>query len=223
MHASVPLGQNPRVEESRGTSAQRPGGSLPAIGFLVVDGAFKLLNANREAVRILTYSAKPEQAENLADVFDKKIRRPLRAQGAGLSSSTSIEFKSGRRTYFCRAFLLESSRTASAGAVLVLERGISGTTALAQIARQFHMTPREQQILALLLQGLGTQEMAETLGLAANTIKAFIRLVMVKMGVRSRAAIVTKVLRLVLFGDSSLSSAVPAVLRVGDVGTKQKG
>jgi DNA-binding CsgD family transcriptional regulator len=85
------------------------------------------------------------------------------------------------------------------------------------------MTPREQQILALLLQGLGTQEMAETLGLAANTIKAFIRLVMVKMGVRSRAAIVTKILRLVLFGDSSSSSAVPAVSRVGDVGTKQKG
>jgi DNA-binding CsgD family transcriptional regulator len=54
-----------------------------------------------------------------------------------------------------------------------------------------------------LLQGFGNKEMDQHMGISANTVKAFLRLVTIKMGVSSRSGIVTKVLDLVLSSGSS--------------------
>ena len=69
---------------------------------------------------------------------------------------------------------------------------------MSRISEQFRLTPREKQAVTLLLQGLGNKEMAEHLGISANTVKAFLRLVMIKMGASSRSGVASKVLGLVL-------------------------
>jgi DNA-binding CsgD family transcriptional regulator len=90
-----------------------------------------------------------------------------------------------------------------AGVLVVLEREMPGSLALSQISQQFHLTNREQEAVALLLQGFGNKKMAERMGISANTVKAFLRMVTIKMGVSSRSGIVTKVLGLVLSSGSS--------------------
>jgi len=175
--------------------------SLPALGFLVADSTLKPLSANHEAIAILTYSGKDSTPLNPADAFDKKIRRQLaRGQGALTVAPTPIQFNSGRRSYFCRAFLLDGNRHApgAAAVVMVLERGISGSLALSQVAEQFHLTRREKEAVNLLLQGLCNKEMADRMAISANTVKALLRLVMVKMGVSSRSTVVATVLGLMM-------------------------
>jgi len=174
---------------------------LPALGLLVADATLKPLSANHEAIAILTYSGKDSAPLSLAEAFDKKIRRQLaRGQGALTMAPTPIQFNSGRRIYFCRAFLLDSNRPApgAAAVVMVLERGISGSLALSQVAEQFRLTRREKEAVNLLLQGLGNKEMADRMGISANTVKALLRLVMVKMGVSSRSSVVATVLGLMM-------------------------
>jgi len=188
-------------------SSDKLAGRPPVLGFLVADASLRPLFANHEATAILSFPGPSPQ--NLADTFHKKLRPSLlRAQTSRTNCAYPIiEFKSGRRTYFCRAFLLDSNGKDSkgTGVLIVLEREMPGSLALSHICHQFHLTHREQEAVALLLQGLGNKEMAEQMGISANTVKAFLRMVTIKMGVSSRSRVVTKVLGLVL----SSGSAVP--------------
>ena len=77
--------------------------------------------------------------------------------------------------------------------VLLLERYSSGSAALEQVAKQFDLTDRERETVELLLQGLTSKEIAIRMGISPNTVKAFLRLVMVKMGVSTRSGIVGRV------------------------------
>jgi len=174
---------------------------LPALGLLVADASLRPLSANHEAVAILTYSGKDSTPLSLGEAFDKKIRRHLaRSQGALTGAPAPLQFTSGHRIYFCRAFLLDGNRHApgAAAVVMVLERGVSGSLALSQVAEQFRLTRREKEAVNLLLQGLGNKEMADRMAISANTVKALLRLVMVKMGVSSRSAVVATVLGLMM-------------------------
>jgi DNA-binding CsgD family transcriptional regulator len=179
---------------------------LPLLGFLVADASLKPLFANQEAIAILTY---PGPRQSLPDAFHKRVRPSLlRAQSSAtdLNRANPIaKFKSGRRTYFCRAFNLDSDGKGPGGAAIlvVLERGISGSLALSQISQQFGLTRREQEAVALVLQGLASKEMAEHMGVSTNTVKAFLRLVTLKMGVCGRSGIVTKILTLILSPGNS--------------------
>lgn len=174
--------------------------TVPALGFLVADATLKGLSANQEAMKILTYSAKPRPLQSLFKAFDGKIRRKLLpAQNSPLSPNTAppvIQFKSGRRVYFCRAFRLDANGNAMV--LIVLERGISESLALSQVSQQFHLTQREQAAVTFLLRGLTNKQIATRMAVSPNTIKAFLRMIMAKMGVSTRGRIVAKVLGLAL-------------------------
>jgi DNA-binding CsgD family transcriptional regulator len=76
----------------------------------------------------------------------------------------------------------------------VLERRASHTTALSEAYEKFGVTPREQETIQLLMEGLTSKEIAERMKISPSTVKAFIRLVMVKMSVNTRSGIIGKVL-----------------------------
>src|SRR6266576_52569 len=81
------------------------------LGFVVADASLKPLFANHEAIAIMTCPRPPSQ--RLAEVFHKKVRASLlRAQSSPTNRSRAhavAHFKSGRRTYFCRAILLDNT------------------------------------------------------------------------------------------------------------------
>jgi len=202
MQASKSNTQKSRLQGDSGGLRAWPS----VLGFLVADASLEPLFANHEAIAILAYPGPPSQSLN--DLFHQKVHPGLlSAQGPptnGNSIHPTIKLKSGRRTYFCRAFHLNSDGNGRSTATLVvLERGMSGPLALSQISQQFHLTQREQQAVALLLQGLSNKEMAENMGISANTVKTFLHLATIKMGVSNRSGIVTKILGLLL---SSINS-----------------
>ena len=190
-----------------GKDASHPSGralTIPALGFLVTDDTLRGLSANHEAMRILTYAAKQAPLQSLSQAFDEKIRHVLLRGQVRLSSNTVppvIPFKSGRRVYFCRAFRLDAN--VNPRVLIVLERGIPESFALCQVAQQFRLTQRERVAVTFLLRGLSNKEMAKRMAVSPNTVKAFLRMVMVKMGVSTRAGIVAKVLGLVLSPSDS--------------------
>ena len=181
---------------------------MPALGFLVTDAALRPLSANHEAIAILTHAEKDAPLKNLAEVYQRTLRNSL-LRRHGLPAS--IQFESGRRTYVCRGFELDSSRQTdgSPAVLMVLERGVSQSIALCQISEHFHLTRREQEVVMLLLEGLSNKELADRMAISANTVKALLRLVMMKMQVTSRAAVAATVLGLITSTSDRQNSQIP--------------
>src|ERR1035437_1098821 len=106
------------------------------------------------------------------------------------------EFTSGKRRYICKSFQFACNGHDSpqpAFAVL-LERDTANIhSALADISAQFGLTQREGETVEFLLQGLTSKEIGTRMNISANTVKAFLRLVMVKMKVSTRSGIAGKI------------------------------
>lgn len=192
-------GSNLRNSRSTGKGAPATSRGGPP-GFVVMDASFVPLFANPEAIAILTYPR--ASSPDLVDVLQEKIRPGLVSTGPAKDNhkghSSSMEWKSGRRTYVCRAFPLQRTGKAPVSAALLLLERASGTASLSGLSERFHLTQREQQAVTLLLQGLSNKEMGETMGISANTVKSFLRIATIKMGASSRSGIVTKILDMFL-------------------------
>jgi len=165
-----------------------------ALGFLLMDSSLNLISCNVEATHILSY---PDKLANLRrqELYVRgKIRSTLMSQASGESPFVT-EFRSGRRRYFCRSFLLDSQAKVPAhpSIAVLLERGPSGLVPLSQVSQQFNFTKREREVLEYLLQGLSTKEIANGMNVSPNTVKAFLRLIMTKMSVSSRSEVMRKI------------------------------
>jgi DNA-binding CsgD family transcriptional regulator len=79
--------------------------------------------------------------------------------------------------------------------VLLLEREAQPFFDMPHAAAEFDLTPREQETVEHLLRGLTTKEIADRMKISPSTVNAFLRLVMVKIGVNSRSAVVHRILR----------------------------
>lgn len=167
---------------------------LPA-GILLLDSSIQPLCGNSEAIRILTYPDEPGKVPSLARYLAQKSQI-LYGGKQRPGSSAAKEFLSGRRHYQCQVLSLEYGKKNPSDPMIaiVLERAPEPALQLSKIAQHFHLTQREQQAVEFLVEGLSSKEIAERMGISPNTVKAFLRLVMIKMGVSSRAGIVGKIL-----------------------------
>src|SRR5260221_3818545 len=77
-------------------------------GFLLTDSLLNPISFNTEAIQILSY---PEKLANLARselVLAEKIPSTLISRRSSGESPFVTEFRSGRRRYCCRTFLIDS-------------------------------------------------------------------------------------------------------------------
>jgi len=166
-------------------------------GLLLVDNSLSTVAANLEAIQILTFPNKPERIKRLEVFLADKVRSGLVNSQSPDGLEFVKEFKSGNRQYLCRTFRLdtaENSRVRPSIALLLERNSSGGTAALSEICKRFDLTQRERETVELLLQGLTSKEIATRMSISPNTVKAFLRLVMVKMGVSTRSGIVGKVI-----------------------------
>jgi DNA-binding CsgD family transcriptional regulator len=175
-------------------SASRP--LPPSPGFLLLDSAMNPIVVNRTAVEILSYPEKPDSTKGFRNSLVAKIRSGLLTRLPSNGSPLVAEFRSGKRLYFCRAFLVEAraKEHEQATIAVLLERG-AGSRSLSLLraaSEKFHITDREQEVLGFLLEGLTSKEIAGRMKISPNTVKSFLRLVMMKMGVSTRSGIVGK-------------------------------
>jgi DNA-binding CsgD family transcriptional regulator len=164
-------------------------------GFLLLSSAMVPSFINRAAAEILFYPQKPEDfGEHFQEVLAKRVRDVLLSKGSSKMSALVTEFSSGRRVYRCRSYRIGAidQGDSQAGFAAIFERGASGTFAVSQVSERFHLTIREREVMQYLLSGLTTKEIATGMAISPNTVKAFLRMIMVKMGVSTRSAIVGK-------------------------------
>ena len=95
----------------------------------------------------------------------------------------------------CLVFALEpfSRRVQNKMTGIVLTRGSRVTENVRRTCEQYKLTPREREAVLLLAQGLTSKEIARRMDISAHTVKAFLHLIMLKLGVTTRSGIVGKI------------------------------
>jgi DNA-binding CsgD family transcriptional regulator len=168
-----------------------------------MDSALSPISCNDEAIRILSYPDVPENVKRLDVFLTDTIRARLLSRQPPQHARFVTELVSGRRRYQCRVFHLNRHVRGPSQPVLelLLERS-SGSLSLARAAQQFSLSPREQQAVEFLLQGLSSKEIAVRMKISPNTVNTFFRLIMIKMGVSSRSGILAKMITASFDGDS---------------------
>ena len=172
--------------------------SWPAsAGFILTDAEGEPLYANAEAKTIVTYPEGSRRFPSAWALMRKRILTPTGKQNSSLASSSHVEFLSGRRKYVGLTIPLANWRRppATAAVALVLERNGVASWRAADVSESFRLTEREREVIELLIQGLTNKEIAVRMNISPNTVRAFIRMVMGKLGVSTRSGIVGIVFR----------------------------
>jgi len=167
-------------------------------GLIVVDTSMGVVAYNGEAVQILSYPDQPDRIRHLDTWLNSKIRADL--MGRQTPPKFVEAFRSARRMYVCRSFPLElkahqaNGNASEAGLhVVMLERRSNEAVKISEISERFGLTAREQETVQYLLEGLTSKEIAQRMKISPNTVKAFLRLVMVKMNVSTRSGIIGRI------------------------------
>jgi DNA-binding CsgD family transcriptional regulator len=170
-----------------------------------------VLSYNEEAWRILSLSM-PDRSgdtELSADICSLcRTWRQLLDEGSAsdggadrkVNPETDIigVIQSKRRQYAVRGVVLSdpasSSQQNRSQYLFILERSSPERMNLSMIFRNLNLTPREQEIVRLLLGGSSNKEIAGSLGISLNTVKGYMKLLSRKLGVNNRAGIIAAVL-----------------------------
>jgi DNA-binding CsgD family transcriptional regulator len=166
-----------------------PALSMP--GLLFFGPRRELLACNAEAARILCYPEKPDKTRQLSAIAEDKL--PLDLLRAGPDGRDGTNFLSGRRRYVCSVHVLDIPGRNKGSIAVVLERVSSAEVTLYGICKKYNLTSRERQAMGHLLRGLTSKEIAQQMSISPNTVKAFVRSAMTKMGVSTRAGLVGRI------------------------------
>jgi DNA-binding CsgD family transcriptional regulator len=161
-----------------------------------VDRSLSYVSCNGEAIQILGYPDNIERLTRSQLLLTKEIRSRLKTERSSDNSLFVTQFQSGRRRYFCRAFQIDTHTGGSdrPGIAVLFERGPSALVPLSQVGKQFNLTQREREALEYVLQGLSSKAIANRMRISPNTVKAYMRLIMIKTGVSSRSAMISKII-----------------------------
>jgi DNA-binding CsgD family transcriptional regulator len=176
----------------KGNYSSQAAGSL-SDGFVLLNSFFKPVFVNHVAARILSYPQRLE-TRDCVDFLADRIRSLFPPDETGLSSVSTTTFRSGRRTYEGRAYRVNAVARGDSqvSVAILLQRKQRALTSLVEISHRFNLTTREQQVLEHLTHGMTTKEIAVGLEISPNTVKNFVRMLMVKMGVSTRSGLVGK-------------------------------
>lgn len=158
----------------------------PLPGLLLLGPKREVIACNEEAVNILSYPKQPGKARDLRVLIASKIANEFSNPG----EAKPLEFLSGRRRYRCTIHQLEIHGRSPVTTAFLLNRCHSPELMLTGISARYNLTGRERETTGYLLHGLTSKEIAQQMNISPNTVKAFMRLVMTKMGVTTRAGIV---------------------------------
>ena len=168
-------------------------------GVLLLTSSLNTVAYNQEALQILAFPNDPKRLQRLPSLLAGRIRRKIATRSFIEGQQFVREFKSGRRTYQCRALILQPAEVATgkarASIALLFERPPSTALSLKlRIWKEFELTLRERQTIEALLQGMTTKEIAHSMNVSPNTVKTYLRQIMTKMKVSSRTGIIAKII-----------------------------
>jgi DNA-binding CsgD family transcriptional regulator len=166
------------------------------MGMLLVDSSLQIIAFDRGAAAILNDAGRRSGMPQAGLCIPQVILEVVRNCPPEDLSSLQFHFRTGMGDYTCRAYLMESHYDPKRRTIMALhlERSESGPDMLDALGLEYHLTGREQQALRGIAAGLTTKELADKMSISPNTVKAFLRLIMIKMGVSTRAGITARLL-----------------------------
>jgi DNA-binding CsgD family transcriptional regulator len=177
-------------------------------GLLIVDGSLRTVALDRGAEAILNDLNGANGGSANTDgnaTLPGEIMNLLNTHPEQELDRASMHVRVGNREYSCRTLLVlpKTDAVVQPMMALYLKRELSIMDAVHQAGADYHLTDREQEALIGVTMGLTSKELAHRMQISPNTVKAFLRLIMIKMGVPTRAAIVGKLLDQSGLHDSS--------------------
>ncbi|MEO8370943.1 MAG: helix-turn-helix transcriptional regulator [Candidatus Solibacter sp.] len=163
-------------------------------GVVLLDSNDRVLAYDVGAATILEESMHAGSAGESTLHVPQKLLDTLRAPHWQETNSRKVRVELGEHVYSCRIHVTRSRPDTFPGpvTVLYLTREANITDAVSVISAEYRLTVREQQALRGVLTGLTSKQVAQQMNISPNTVKAFLRLIMGKMGVSSRTGIVAK-------------------------------
>lgn len=169
-------------------------------GMVLMDQSFQTLGMDSGAVSIFRALSRKHKrivdaAAECPPALAEEVRElMLRARRAG-SASSVVHLPLGEFAYTGRTYYLKPQNGFNQPLIVLYLRGnVSAQGALGQTSFEYRLTEREQATLLGMALGLTNKELAQRMSISTGTAKTFVRLVMAKMGVARRAAVVAKVL-----------------------------
>jgi len=111
------------------------------------------------------------------------------------------KYISGRRSYSVWGCILTTYLPCVKGRkyeapcyMFVLNRSIPGEVNLSEVCRKKKLNRRERDIVRLLMEDRGNKEIADILGLSLHTVRGYMKSLMLKLGVGSRAGVLGQLL-----------------------------
>jgi DNA-binding NarL/FixJ family response regulator len=170
-------------------------------GLILVDSSWAIIALDPGAAAILDYTG--DRSGNIEGTYaiDKNI---LAAVRHGSNPVRLENVSPGIGEFTCRTFLFEHidpSFLEHLGAsvtqplvALGLERQLEARDPIDEVGARYHLTKREQQALKGFSMGLSIKALAATMNIKPSTLRAFMRLIKIKMGATTRAGIMVKIL-----------------------------
>jgi DNA-binding CsgD family transcriptional regulator len=165
------------------------------VGLVLLDPSLKIIGYDRAAAAILNYPNQQGAKPGTVSSLPKEILDLLRNRKVADLPPVKIYLGGGKDEYICRAHVVEFFDGSLKPVIaLHLEKDFSASDAAHELGDKYNLTEREQEALRGILMGLSSKEVADRMSISPNTVKAFLRLIMIKMGVTRRAGIVAKIL-----------------------------
>jgi DNA-binding CsgD family transcriptional regulator len=180
---------------------ERRAASMAEVGMVLTDLSLNPIAFDPGAAIILNYPSQSGLKLEASSYIPREIVDAVRSSPASELSSVKTHFRTGGGEYICRAYLVEPQTGFLTQPILALhfEKDASASDAISEaiygVAAKYNLTDREQEALRGISMGLTSKELADRMGISPNTVKAFLRLIMIKMGVTTRSGIVAKILR----------------------------
>ena len=159
-------------------------------GLILLDRSLKIIASDSVANAILMEQNQPQ-------ALPKEILDSIRQCKPAALSSLRVYLRIGMSEYMCRAYLLEwFNWLASQPMIAVhLSKVSTSNDAVRDAGVKYDLTNREQEVLRGISLGLPRQTIADRMEISPNTVKVFLRQIMIKMGVRSCAGIAATMLK----------------------------
>jgi DNA-binding CsgD family transcriptional regulator len=175
----------------------QPATDLPQSGIVLMDMSLRPIATDRGATNILKTQNRETTNGDNGVRMPEEILNAIRNRNPADQSCMSMHFLIGERKYRCRSYLIQTQRDGLKPPIMAVhfESDAPACDPIARLAADYHLTEREQEVLRGIALGLTTKELADRMDISPNTVKAFVRLIMIKLGVFTRTAIIGKLLK----------------------------
>ena len=160
-------------------------------GLILMNLSLELIGADKGAATILSEGRLMAPFSCIPEEIKKKLSRRDKA-GIPILENTPIHL--GKDVYNLRVFVIQNGLAAQPILALYVQRAYRVNDPLEDIAVQYNLTARERETVKGISAGLTSKEMAERMNISPNTVKSFLRVIMLKMGTTTRSGIVSKLL-----------------------------